>query len=89
MKLVAGLLLALLALLHLRLWLGNESMLAVWHLESAIEAQHLENERLGRRNARLAAEVADLKAGLEAVEERARHELGMIGRDETFYQFVE
>ncbi len=89
MKLTAGLLLALLALLQLRLWLGNESMLAVWHLESAIEAQRLENGRLGQRNARLAAEVEDLKAGLEAVEERARQELGMIGHDETFYQFVE
>ena len=78
-----------LLLLQIRLWMGEESMVAVWHLETAIDEQRLDNERLRQRNARLAAEVADLKDGLEAVEERARQELGMVGRDETFYQFVD
>ena len=89
MKLVAAGLLALLLLLQVRLWVGEESVVAVWHLEAALAEQHEENERLRRRNERLAAEVADLKSGLEAVEERARHELGMVGRDETYYQFVD
>ena len=64
-------------------------MPGVHRLEAAIEAQLEENARLEARNRRLAAEVHDLKEGLEAVEERARSDLGMIGRDETYYQLVE
>ena len=56
---------------------------------AAVAAQLEENARLEARNLRLAAEVRDLKEGLEAVEERARSDLGMIGRDETYYQIVE
>ena len=64
-------------------------MSGVWRLEAAVALQREDNARLEARNRRLAAEVHDLKEGLEAVEERARTDLGMIGRDETFYQLIE
>lgn len=84
-----ALLLTLLVTLQYQLWLGERGMPGVYHLEAAVEAQLEENARLEARNLRLAAEVHDLKEGLEAVEERARSDLGMIGRNETYYQFVE
>jgi cell division protein FtsB len=61
----------------------------VWALREAIEQQKQENQRLLERNAALEAEVQDLKQGLEAIEERARSELGMIKKDETFFQIIE
>ena len=61
----------------------------VWLLDDAIAAQVEENAQLNERNQTLAAEVDDLKQGYEAIEERARHELGMIKEGETFYQVVE
>ena len=88
MKIVIAVLLTLLVALQLRLWLGG-GMSEVRRLEAALEAQREENDRLEARNNRLAAEVHDLKEGLEAVEERARTELGMIGKDETYYQLVD
>ena len=84
-----AILLTLLVTLQYQLWLGERGMPGVYRLEAAVEAQLEENERLEARNLRLAAEVRDLKEGLEAVEERARSDLGMIGRDETYYQLVE
>ena len=89
MKLVIVVLLALLAVLQYQLWLGERGMPGVHRLEVAIETQLEENIRLEARNRRLAAEVHDLKEGLEAVEERARSDLGMIGRGEIYYQLVE
>ena len=79
----------LLAGLQYRLWVGDGSLAEVWRLRQAIEEQRAENERLQSRNAELEAEVRDLKQGLEAVEERARRELGMVGEGETFHQIVE
>ena len=84
-----AILLTLLVTLQYQLWLGERGMPGVYRLEAAVEAQLEENARLEARNLRLAAEVRDLKEGLEAVEERARSDLGMIGRDETYYQLVE
>ena len=89
MKLAITILLALFATLQHQLWLGDRGMPGVHRLEAAIEAQLAENARLEVRNRRLGADVHDLKEGLEAVEERARSDLGMIGRDETYYQLVE
>ena len=89
MKPAIVILLTLLVALQHQLWLGDRGMPGVHRLEAAIEAQLEENARLEARNRRLAAEVHDLKEGLEAVEERARSDLGMIGRDETYYQLVE
>lgn len=79
----------LFVLLQLKLWNGEGSYTEVRHLRDAIEAQKVENARLLERNAGLEAEVNDLKHGLEAMEERARSELGMIKRDETFFQVID
>ena len=89
LKYLNAILLMLLVTLQYQLWLGERGMPGVDRLEAAVATQHEENERLEARNLRLAAEVRDLKEGLEAVEERARSDLGMIGRDETYYQLVE
>ena len=88
MKLVTLALIALIALLQHPLWLGKGSWLRVWELDRSVAAQKEQNAKLKARNDALDAEVRDLKEGLEAVEERARLELGMIKRDETFYQVV-
>lgn len=89
MKVVLGCLLVVLAFLQYRLWLSDDGMREVWHLGAAVEAQRAENAVLAERNAQLKAEVADLKQGLTALEERARHDLGMISVTETFYQVVD
>ena len=88
MKLVNLILLLVLALLQYRLWIGTGSLPDVWRLQEIRAAQADENERLERRNQALAAEVLDLKHGLEAIEERAREEMGMIRPEETFFQIV-
>lgn len=85
--LAAGLLLALL-LLQGRLWFGDGSIPDTWRLQRDVDEQAAQNASLEERNRALAADVADLKNGLEAVEERARRELGMIGENERFYQIV-
>jgi cell division protein FtsB len=79
----------LLVALQYKLWQGDGNMFEVWDLQKALEAQRQTNQRLHSRNRALEAEVKDLKTGLEAVEERARLELGMIKQGETFYQIVE
>lgn len=89
MKPVIAVLLTALVVLQLQLWVGDRGMPGVRGLEAAVASQREDNARLEARNRLLAAEVHDLKEGLEAVEERARSDLGMIGRDETFYQIVE
>ena len=89
MKFVILILLILLILLQYRLWFGRGSIPEVQHFEEKKQNQIDENQRLLERNQSLAAEVLDLKQGLEAVEERARSEMGMIKNDETFYQLVE
>ncbi|MEE9287508.1 MAG: cell division protein FtsB [Gammaproteobacteria bacterium] len=78
----------LLILLQYKLWFGYGGLTDVRRLDQAGEAQILENEQLKERNESLEAEVQDLKQGLEAIEERARSEMGMIATDETFYLFV-
>jgi cell division protein FtsB len=82
---LAGLVLAL----QYPLWIGKGSWLKVWELDRQLTAYHESNARLKARNDALDAEVRDLKQGLEAIEERARLELGMIRKDEVFYQVVE
>lgn len=85
---IALLLLAVLWMQY-RLWLSSEGMQEVWRLQRAVAEQSEANRILRERNAALEAEVSDLKQGLDAVEERARTELGMIAEDETFYQVIE
>ncbi len=79
----------LLLLLQYRLWVGEGSLAEVSHLKREIAAQQQELARLRQRNRALMAEVQDLKQGLTAIEERARSELGMIRKGETFYQIIE
>ncbi len=89
MKLVTLALIALIALLQHPLWLGKGSWLRVWDVDQQVRAQRETNQKLVMRNAALDAEVRDLKQGLDAIEERARSELGMIKRDEIFFQMLE
>jgi len=84
--LVTTLVLLILAVQY-RIWVGEDSLADVWRLDGQVAAQARENASFAARNARLAAEVRDLKEGLAAVESRAREELGMVHRDETLYQF--
>ena len=88
MKYLAAGLLVLLVLLQYRLWLGEGGMREVTRLRAEIGIQRDENQQLKERNRTLAAEVQDLKKGTVAIEERARTDLGMVGRGETFYQVV-
>ncbi len=84
-----AILVLLLLVLQYRLWMGDSSVREVWRLQQAVEQQRQENQRLRARNQVLEAEVNDLKQGVDAIEERARSELGMIKKDETFYQVIE
>ena len=89
MKVLIAILIFLLLILQFKLWFGDGNMRELWQLQSRIEEQETENQKLRDRNLALEAEVKDLKQGLEAIEERARNELGMIKKDETFYQIIE
>src|SRR3954470_15179853 len=88
MKLLAGALLTVVLLLQYRLWLSGDGVRELARLSEAVERQKSDNEEAADRNQQLVAEVTDLKAGMAAIEGRARSELGMIGRNETFYQVV-
>lgn len=89
MRVLVVILVVVLGTLQYRLWVGDRSLVEYWRLEDAIAAQNEENEALENRNALLGAEVKDLKEGLEAIEERARRDLGMIRKDETFFQYLD
>ena len=88
MKWLIGSLVFLLLVLQYRLWFGDGSVQQFVNLREEARETHAELLKLRGRNQALEAEVADLKSGLEAIEERARTELGMIDENETFYQFV-
>ena len=79
-------LLALVALLQYPLWLGKGGWLKVWEYDRQLQQQKEVTRKLEIRNAGLDAEVRDLKQGYDAIEERARFELGMVRQDETFVQ---
>ena len=82
-------LLALVALLQYPLWVGKGGWLKVWEYDRQLQQQKEVTRKLEIRNAGLDAEVRDLKQGYDAIEERARFELGMIKQDETFVQIPE
>ena len=86
MRLVTLALVALLVLVHAELWFGKGGVPRMMELRSRLAAQQAVNDTARSRNAQLAAEVNDLKEGLEMVEEKARSELGMIKPDEIFVQ---
>jgi cell division protein FtsB len=89
LRAVAAILGLLLLVLQYQLWVGDGSIAEVVALNQAIEAQRQENKRLQERNQALDAEVQDLKTAMDAIEERARLELGMIREGEVFYRVVE
>jgi cell division protein FtsB len=85
--LAAALVLAVIALQY-RVWLSGDGVRDVARLQDAVAEQRAQNDQLAERNRQLAAEVRDLKTGMDALEERARSDLGMIAHNETFYQVV-
>jgi cell division protein FtsB len=89
MKLLSLALAGLLLLIQYPLWLGKGGWLRVWEVDREIQSQREINLRLKTRNGALDAEVRDLKQGFEAIEERARSELGMIRHDEIFFQLLD
>jgi cell division protein FtsB len=88
-KYLSYVLFGLLVLVQYPLWLGKGGWLRVWDMNRQVETQKETNRQIAVRNAGLDAEVQDLKQGLDAVEERARVELGMIKQDEVFYQIID
>mgnify|MGYP000650920734 CR=1 FL=1 len=85
LKWLAIVLIILLALLQYRLWLGEGGMRELTEIRQRVSVLEEENQPLRDRNARLAAEVVDLKTGLDAIEERARSDIGMVRSDEQFF----
>jgi cell division protein FtsB len=89
MRVLAIVLGVLIVLIQYPLWLGMGGGVRAWDIDRQLAGQRAHNERLQARNGALEAEVRDLKQGSEAIEERARFELGMVRRDEVFVQIVE
>lgn len=88
MKAVATFLFVLLIILQVKLWFGDHGLFRLWSLRGAIENQQQQNNDLMQRNEKLHAEVEELKEGKEALEERARSQLGFIREGETFYRVL-
>ncbi len=85
-RFVPAILIALLALFHAQLWLGRGSIPTVRSMQQRLDEQNAKNIKAQAANEQLAAEVRDLKEGLEMVEEKARSELGMVKPNEIFVQ---
>ena len=88
MRLSIMLLLILILVLQGMLWFSDDGIRKVRQLSAAVETQQQDNERLETRNQNLQAEVEDLRERLEAIEERARTDLGLVRDGETFYQVI-
>lgn len=88
MKILASILFLLLIFLQLQLWFGSHGVFQLWSLESNIEQAQQSNDELMQRNEQLHAEVQELRGGREALEERARSQLGFIKEGETFYRVI-
>jgi cell division protein FtsB len=80
------LLFVLVVALQYPLWLGRGGWLRVWEIDKTLQEQRAHNQMLEQRNARLDAEVSDLKSGTDAIEDRARHDLGLVRPGEIFVQ---
>lgn len=89
MKFLVGILAVLLVLLQYKFWFGDTGFQKARQYEARIERLHAEIGKIRGRNAALEAEVEDLRNGMAAVEERARRDLGMIRKNETFFQIIE
>ena len=88
MKWLTVVLITLLILLQYRLWFGKNSVPDLLDMQQEVTDQSLQNANLIQRNSLLKADINDLKIGLDAVEERARNELGLIKEGETFYRIL-
>jgi len=88
MKIVASILFILLLLLQAQLWFGSHGVFQLWSLQDDISEIKQDNDNSSQRNDQLHAEVIELKEGKEALEERARSQLGFIKDGETFYRVV-
>ena len=88
MRWITLVLAGLLVLVHAELWFGKGGVPRMVELQRKLDAQRSTNELARHRNEQLAAEVSDLKEGLEMVEERARQELGMVKANEIFVQIA-
>ena len=88
MRVFTAVLLILFLLLQYRLWFGKNSVLDYLVLKENVTLQKVQNDKLRQRNKVLYADTDDLKLGLEAIEERARNELGMIKDNETFFRLI-
>ncbi|MBL1261514.1 MAG: cell division protein FtsB [Thiotrichaceae bacterium] len=89
MKIILAILFVLLVLLQIKLWRGDGGIVDTLALQQVLDHQVQENNVLTERNRALEAEVNDLKKGVDAIEERARSELGLIKPGETFFQTVD
>jgi len=89
MRFIAIVLASLLVLIQYPLWLGKGGWLRVWDMEHQVNVAHEKVQALKTRNTKLESEVNDLKDGTDAVEERARFELGMLKRNEVFIQVLD
>lgn len=89
MKKIIILLVVLLLLLQYKIWLGDGGIPRILELQKEVDTVQLQVDKLKERNQALEAEVNDLKKGLHAIEERARSDLGMIGKDEVYYQVID
>lgn len=88
MKWLSAVLLCLLVMLQYRLWFGKNSVPDYLSMQKEVEAQTIQNANLKQRNSLLIADIEDLKIGLDAAEERARNDLGLIKQGETFYRIL-
>jgi len=89
MRFLAIALVVLIAALQYPLWFGKGGWMRVWEIDRQLHEQRAANDKLRQRNAALEAEVRDLKNGYDAIEERARNELGMTKPDEVFYEVLQ
>jgi cell division protein FtsB len=89
MRFIAIVLTSLLVLIQYPLWLGKGGWLRVWDMERQVSVAHAKVQELKTRNDKLESEVNDLKDGTDAVEERARFELGMLKKNEVFIQVLD
>jgi len=89
LKFTLAILIVLFGYLQYKLWVAEGKVQDSWQLEQRIHKLQTNNATLTQRNEALQAEVSNLKSGHEVVEEKARRELGLVGKDETFFQYIE
>jgi cell division protein FtsB len=89
LKVLLAILIILFGYLQYKLWIAEGRVQHSWLLEQRITTLKEENKALTQRNNALQAELTNLKSGLDVIENKARSELGFIGKDETFFQYIE